>query len=129
MSLTSYGTTLTIIGLTISGLSTGATSLNFLITIWIMKTNGMSLANHIVYIWSIYITATMLILVLPILTSALIMVYLDTTYNTIFFDSLFGGDPIYYQHLFWFFGHPEVYVLLLPSFGLISICLSTILHQ
>lgn len=65
----------------------------------------------------------LLIYILPILTSALVFIILDLHYNTVFYDSTFGGDPIFYQHIFWFFGHPEVYILVLPAFGILSLLL------
>merc|ERR1712224_71093 len=109
-------------------MSSTLTSLNFLITILNMRVYGMTLSNMVVYVWSVGITASMLLLVLPILTGVLIMLLSDLHNNTIFFDSLFGGDPVFYQHLFWFFGHPEVYILILPAFGIISMVLSGLIQ-
>lgn len=80
-----------------------------------------------VYVWSLGIIGSMLIVVLPVLTGALLMLISDLHYNTMFFDPLYGGDPVFYQHLFWFFGHPEVYILILPAFGLLSSILSELL--
>jgi cytochrome c oxidase subunit 1 len=124
MSLSPIGLDLVVLGLLMSGVSSTLTSLNFFVTIQNMKCFGMILSNMPVYAWSIGITVNLLLLVLPILSGSLIMLLADLHYNTVFFDPLFGGDPVFYQHLFWFFGHPEVYILILPAFGLISMILS-----
>ena len=79
--------------------------------------------------WALWLTGGMLLLTLPILSGALLMVLADLHSNTLFFDPIFGGDPIFYQHLFWFFGHPEVYILIIPAFGIISIIISGIAQK
>ena len=123
MSLSPIVIDIIICGLLLSGTSSTLTSLNFIVTIQSIRCYGMTLSSITVYVWSIGITAFLLLLVLPILTGSLIMLISDLHYNTVFFDPLFGGDPVFFQHLFWFFGHPEVYILVLPSFGLISMVL------
>merc|ERR1711907_907221 len=82
-----------------------------------------TLNTLLVYLWSIIITTLLLLLVLPILAVCLLLLVSDIHYNTNYYDPLCGGDPIFYQHIFWFFGHPEVYILLLPALGMISLVL------
>jgi len=127
MSLSTVSIDVIILGLLLSGLSSTLTSFNFNNTNTNMRCYGMTLHLMILYNWSIGITSSVLLLVLPILTGALLILLIDLHFNSVFFDALFGGDPVFYQHLFWFFGHPEVYILVLPSFGLISIVLSELI--
>merc|ERR1711975_27655 len=87
---------------------------------------GLTSTFSSLYICAIFITALLLLFTLPVLTGAFFMVFSDLHFNTIFFDATFYGDPILYQHLFWFFGHPEVYILIIPAFGVISQVLSNI---
>jgi len=128
ISLSSLGLSIVIYSLLLLGVSSTLTSFNFFITYVYMTSNGMILSTLSVFIWSINITTSMLLFVLPILSGALTMLISDIHYNTSIFDSLFGGDPVFYQHLFWFFGHPEVYILIIPSFGLISLCISGLIQ-
>nr|BAM68228.1 cytochrome oxidase subunit I [Babesia rodhaini]BAM68231.1 cytochrome oxidase subunit I [Babesia rodhaini]BAM68235.1 cytochrome oxidase subunit I [Babesia rodhaini]BAM68238.1 cytochrome oxidase subunit I [Babesia rodhaini] len=123
-SLTTLGVDLIIIGLLISGISSIMSSLNFICTFSSLKCIGLLLDKQLPTSWSVYITSFLLLLTLPVLTSAFIMLLTDRVYNTMIFDPVNSGDPILYQHLFWIFGHPEVYVLILPAFGIISLILS-----
>merc|ERR1712054_739720 len=103
----------------------GLTSINFFITILNLRSYCLTLKTMPLFPWSLLITAAMLLLTLPILSGALLMVLADLHSNSLFFDPVFGGDPVLYQHLFWFFGHPEVYILIIPAFGIISIIISS----
>merc|ERR1712216_341063 len=126
MSLSPSSTAFVVYGLLMSGISSCLTSINFYSTIINMRSYSMMLNIMPLLPWAIFITAVMLILTLPVLSGALIMLLADLHYNTVFFDPVFGGDPVLYQHLFWFFGHPEVYILIIPAFGIISIIISGI---
>merc|ERR1712113_1264284 len=126
MSLSPSSIAFMVFGLLMSGISSCLTSLNFWTTILNLRSYYLTLKTIPLFPWALFITAAMLLLVLPILTGALLMVLADLHSNTLFFDPIFGGDPIFYQHLFWFFGHPEVYILIIPAFGLISIVISVI---
>ena len=124
ITLTSIGIDLILYSLLISGISTTLTSINLIVTLHIWKPLILTFSNIDIYIWSLILVGYMLIIVLPILAGSLLMILSDLHYNTIFFDSLYGGDPIFYQHIFWFFAHPEVHILMIPSFGLLSNILS-----
>merc|ERR1712183_1072126 len=126
MSLSPSATAYLVFGLLMSGVSSCLTSINFFVTILNLRSYCLTLKTMPLFPWSLLITAAMLLLTLPVLSGALLMVLADLHCNSLFFDPVFGGDPVLYQHLFWFFGHPEVYILIILAFGIISIVISGI---
>jgi cytochrome c oxidase subunit 1 len=115
-----HGTDLWIVGIILVGVSSTLGAINFMVTIFKMRAPGMTMFRMPVFTWNVLVTSILTLLALPVLTSALIMLFIDRNYGGSFFDPGVGGNAIMWQNLFWFYSHPAVYIMILPAFGLIS---------
>ncbi|TAM79364.1 MAG: cytochrome ubiquinol oxidase subunit I, partial [Chloroflexota bacterium] len=114
------GQDLWIMSILLNGVSSILGAINFLVTIFKLRAPGMTLLRMPIFVWTVMVTAVLLLFAVPVLASALVMLFIDRNYGGSFFDPASGGDAILWQNVFWFFGHPEVYIMILPAFGIIS---------
>jgi len=114
------GTDLWLIGLILVGTASILGSVNFIATIFKMRAPGMTLFRMPIFVWTVLVTMTLILLATPVLTAGLIALFIDRNYGGSFFEPSAGGNPILWQHIFWFFGHPEVYIVILPAMGVVS---------